>query len=399
MNGRFAGVLCASFLVLFQMTDPVFAASNKGFERWIDDFRSRALAKGITVQTFDQAFVGVEYNATVINRDRNQAEFSKALWEYLDTAVSDLRIKNGRAALAKHRALLENIEATYGVEKEIVVAIWGLESAYGTFRGSTPVIEGLATLAYDGRRETFFESQLLAALEILQAGDVRPQAMTGSWAGAMGHTQFMPTSFIDYAVDFTGDNRRNIWSDDPSDALASTAAYLKHFGWATGQPWGVEVVLPQGFDYGDTGHEVKRSVADWTRLGVRALNGQPVPYHGTAALLMPAGAKGPGFLIFNKFNVLERYNTADSYVIAVGHLADRIGGGRPFETAWPREDRALQFAERKELQSRLTAAGFSTMGVDGKIGPMTISAIRAYQESVGMIPDGYANETLLKRLR
>ncbi|MEM8553650.1 MAG: lytic murein transglycosylase [Pseudomonadota bacterium] len=379
---------------------PVVRVSvDSGFSRWVRDFRSRALRQGISPTTFDRAFSGVSYNADIISRDRNQAEFSKALWEYLDTAVSDTRIKNGRAALRKHRRVLDQIEARYGVEKEVVVAVWGLESAYGAYRGNTPIIEALATLAYDGRRGKFFESQLIAALKIIQAGDVAPRSMTGSWAGAIGHTQFIPTSYLAYAVDFTGDGKRDIWSDNPTDALASTAAYLSRFGWTKGQPWGVEVQLPRGFNYAKTGHRVKLPVRNWTALGVRGMDGRPVPNHGEAAILIPAGANGPAFMIFKNFNVIERYNAADSYVIAVGHLSNRIVGGDDFQRPWPRSERALRFSERKELQQRLTAAGFSTQGVDGKIGPNTIAAIRQYQSSVGMAPDGFATRALLDRLR
>ncbi|MDZ4135808.1 MAG: lytic murein transglycosylase, partial [Paracoccaceae bacterium] len=217
------------------------AGSDQGFQRWIAQFRGRALANGISGRTYDRAFDGVRYNTDVIARDRNQAEFTKTIWEYLDSAASDKRIENGKDALRKHRRVLDQIEARYGVDKEVVVAIWGLESAYGEFRGTNPIIEALATLAYDGRRGKFFEQQLVASLQILQAGDTTPARMTGSWAGAMGHTQFIPTSYLAYAVDFTGDGKRDIWSDDPSDALASTAAYLARFGWQKGRPWGVEV--------------------------------------------------------------------------------------------------------------------------------------------------------------
>lgn len=399
MKGRFAIYVCAIILTAFQMVTPASATTNVGFDRWIDGFRSRAMAKGISTNTLNRAFSGIDYNTYVIERDRNQAEFSKALWEYLDSAVSDTRIKNGKAALRKHRKLLDQIEAKYGVDKEVVVAVWGLESAYGEYRGTTPLIEALATLSYDGRRGKFFESQLIAALKIIQAGDVAPRKMTGSWAGAMGHTQFIPTSYLAYAVDFTGDGKRDIWDDNPADALASTAAYLARFGWQKDRPWGVEVQLPQGFNYGATGHKVKRSVSDWTKLGVRGVDGKAVPNYGTAAVLMPAGARGPAFMIFKNFNVIERYNAADSYVIAVGHLSDRLKGGGEFEASWPRGDRALLFAERKELQQRLTRAGYSTKGVDGKIGPNTITAIRSYQNSVGMVPDGYPSLTLLKKLR
>ncbi|MCB2093095.1 MAG: lytic murein transglycosylase [Rhodobacteraceae bacterium] len=374
-------------------------SANRGFDRWITGFKARALAKGISATTFDRAFDGVDYDAQVIERDRNQSEFTKALWDYLDSAVSADRVANGKAALKNHRRLLDRIEAKFGVDKEIVVAIWGLESAYGQVRGDSPLIASLATLAYDGRRGAFFESQLVAALEIIQSGDVTPERMTGSWAGAMGHTQFIPTSYLAYAVDFDGDGKRDIWSDDPADALASTAAYLAHFGWKKGQPWGVEVSLPADFDFALSGERVRKSPAEWAAMGVRDMRGRKVPDNGSASILLPAGAHGAAFMIFQNFHVIERYNTADAYVIGVGHLADRIKGGPAIQAAWPRDDRALIFAERQELQERLTRAGFDTQGVDGRIGPNTIAAVRAYQRSMGMIPDGYASLEILKHLR
>jgi membrane-bound lytic murein transglycosylase B len=223
--------------------------------------------------------------------------------------------------------------------------------------------------------------------------------MTGSWAGAMGHTQFMPTSYLAYAVDFTGDGRRDIWSDDPTDALASTAAYLARHGWTTGQPWAVEVTLPRGFDYRLAGKATKRSSADWQALGVRAAGGGRIPQAGAASILLPAGARGPALMIFGNFGVIARYNNADSYVIAVGHLSDRLRGGGPFVAPWPRSDRALSADERRELQERLTRRGFDTQGVDGKIGPATADAIRAFQTAQGLTPDGFATMDLLNRLR
>lgn len=375
------------------------ASANLGFDRWIAGFRGRAAAQGISQTVLDRAFRDISYNTYVIEKDRNQAEFTKAIWDYLDSAVSENRIDNGIKALRNHRKLLERIEKAYGVEKEVVVAVWGLESAYGEIRGDVPLIEALATLAYDGRRGRFFESQLIAALKILQSGDVDVRHMTGSWAGAMGHTQFIPTSYLSFAVDFTGDGKRDIWSDDPADALASTAAYLARSGWRKGQPWGVEVRLPAGFDYGLTGEKVKKSAADWAALGVRDAAGRTVGDHGPASILMPAGARGAAFMIFPNFHAIERYNAADAYVIAVGHLSDRIAGGPPIQAAWPREDRALVLDERRELQERLTKAGFDTGGVDGKIGPNTIAAVRAFQRSIGMIPDGYASLEILRKLR
>ncbi|MDU9004234.1 lytic murein transglycosylase [Sedimentitalea todarodis] len=373
-------------------------ASSEDFRTWLHGFRARAVAQGIKPGVLDAAFDGVTYDADIIRRDRNQSEFSKTIWEYLDSAVSDARLRNGKSALKQHRVTLEAIEAQYGVEKEVVVAVWGLESAYGSYRGSTDIIGALATLAHDARRSAFFEEQLVAALKILQSGDTTARNMTGSWAGAMGHTQFMPTSYLDYAVDFTGDGKRDIWSDDPTDALASTAAYLAHFGWTKGQPWGVEVTVPEGFDFRLADRKIRKSAADWARLGVTGVNGA-VSDHGPAAVLLPAGGEGAAFLIFDNFAVIERYNTADAYVIGVGHLSDRIAGGPPIKAQWPRNDRALTLSERKEMQERLTAKGFDTQGIDGRIGPLTIDAVRAYQVASGLTPDGYASMTLLNRLR
>jgi membrane-bound lytic murein transglycosylase B len=369
------------------------------FRRWIAGFRQRALGLGISAGTFDRAFDGVQLQERIVERDRNQAEFSRTLWDYLDSAVSDARISNGRAAVAEHRETLQRIERRYRVEAEVVAAIWGLESAYGASRGSTDIISAMATLAYDGRRREFFEAQLIAALQILQSGDVAPRQMTGSWAGAMGHTQFMPTSYLEHAQDFNGDGRRDIWSNDPTDALASTAAYLAHFGWTYGQPWGVEVRLPQGFDYSLTGERTRRGAGFWRRQGVTLADGGQVPDHGDASILLPAGADGVALMIFDNFRVIERYNPADAYVIGVGHLSDRIAGGPAFRSGWPRGDRALSGDERRELQQRLTAAGFSTGNIDGIIGPHTQEAVRRFQRSVGAVPDGYASLRLLERLR
>ncbi|PSL16558.1 lytic murein transglycosylase [Shimia abyssi] len=375
------------------------AVKKDTFEEWIVEYRARAIASGIRPSVFDSAFDGAKFDAKVIQRDRNQSEFTKTIWDYLDSATSDLRVSNGRAALHGQSDNLEKIERAYGVDQQVIVAIWGLESAYGTFRGSNSVISSLATLAYDGRRAAFFEEQLTAALTILQSGDVGPKAMTGSWAGAMGHTQFMPTSYLEYAEDFTGDGKRDIWSNDPRDALASTAAYLKAFGWTKGQPWGVEVTLPDGFDYTQARRDSQKMPSAWAQLGVFAMDGQAVPNHGKASVLVPAGAKGAAFLIFDNFEVLEKYNTADAYVIGVGHLGDRIMGGDKFQAEWPREDRALTYNERIELQELLTAQGFDTKKIDGKIGPLTIDAVRQFQKSKGMIPDGYASLSILKLLR
>ncbi|MFN4155642.1 MAG: lytic murein transglycosylase [Paracoccaceae bacterium] len=373
--------------------------TEQGFAQWLTGFRPRALEAGIAPDALERALRMARFNPKIIERDRNQNEFTKTIWDYLDTAVSDDRVAHGKRALAQHGVLLERIEAEYGVDRHVVAAIWGLESAYGSFRGDIPTIEALATLAYDARRAAFFEEQLIAALRIIESGDVTPDAMRGSWAGAMGHTQFMPTSWWAHAVDFNGDGKRDVWSDDPTDALASAAAYLRHWGWTNGALWGLEVRLPEAFDYEQTTERVKKPVAEWAQMGVAPMAGGDLPDHGLASVLLPGGARGAAFLIFSNFQVIERYNTADAYVIAVGHLADRLRGAPPIAASWPRALRALSLAERMELQERLGAAGFDPKGVDGRIGPNTIAAVKAFQRANGLVPDGYASLDVLDRLR
>lgn len=371
--------------------------SQAGLDAWVKDFRSRALAAGIPAATFDAAMRGVEFNPKVVERDRNQNEFSKTIWDYLDTAVSEDRVALGLKAIARNRNLLERIEADYGVEKEVIAAVWGLESAYGTFRGDLPVLGSLATLAYEGRRGAFFETELIAALRIVAGGHVARFA--GSWAGASGHTQFMPSSWEKFAVDFDGDGKKDLWSDDPGDALASTANYLRYWGWVKGQPWGVEVTLPEGFDYDQTTERVVKPVADWQALGVRTATGADLPDHGPGSILLPGGHRGAAFLIWPNFQVIEKYNTADAYVVAIGSLSDRLAGGPAIRSGWPRDLRALTLAERRELQELLGRAGFDPGGVDGRMGPKTVAAVKAFQKARGLVPDGYPSLEVLDRLR
>ncbi len=371
--------------------------TQDGLDQWLVGLRDRALAAGIASGTLE-ALAGAEYLPKVVHNDRHQNEFTKTIWEYLDKAVSEDRISSGVVAMEKHKHTLKRIEATYGVDAEIVTAIWGLESAYGAVRGDLPTLHALATLAYDGRRGAFFEGELIAALKIIQAGDATAETLRGSWAGAMGHTQFMPSSWHAFAVDFTGDGKRDIWSDDPTDALASTAAYLSGKGWIKGAPWGVEIILPPGFDYDLTTERVKKPVSEWQAMGVRLATGGDVPDHGLASVLLPGGHKGAAFLIFQNFHVIETYNTADAYVIAVGHLADRLKGGGPILSPWPREERALSFDERVALQKKLTAAGFDTRGVDAKMGPRTVAALKAFQKAKGLVPDGFPTPSVLQAL-
>ena len=336
---------------------------NAGYDAWVAAFRGRAAGQGISPATLASGFRGAGYLPGVVKRDRNQTEFTRTLEDYLAIAASDERVAKGRAAYARHRNTLNAVEARYGVPAEIVTAVWGLESFYGERRGNVPVISATSTLAYDGRRGAFFEKQLIAALKILQNGDISADRMTGSWAGAMGHTQFIPTSYQAFAVDFTGDGRRDIWSDDPADSLASTAAYLSRNGWTRGLKWG-----------GEAGS----GAPGGTRL-------QPQP-------------GGPVFSVTSNFRVIKRYNNSDSYAIGVGHLSDRILGGGPLRGSFPPDRYGLTKDDRVRLQQRLTARGFDTQGTDGVIGPNSRAAISAYQSSVGLPATGDPSPELLARL-
>ena len=369
--------------------------SEAGFQTWVASFRPRALAAGISPQVFDSAMGQAHFMPSLIALDRKQSEFSKPIWDYLDGAIGT-RVGTGRSKAAQYASTLAAIEARYGVPREIVLAVWGMESNFGAGRGSTPIVPALATLAYDGRRGEFFAGELVAALRIIQAGDVDSAHMVGSWAGAMGHTQFMPSSFLSHAVDFNGDGRRDIWSDDPTDALASTAHYLRQNGWQPGQPWGAEVILPSGFDYNQVSKSVEKSGSQWTAMGVRTASGRPVP---SGAIIAPAGARGPAFLITQNFRAILKYNASDSYALAVSFLGDAIAGRPGIQGAWPRGDRTLSNSEKAEIQRLLMARGFDTGGADCKLGAKSVEAVKGFQRSRGMVPDGYADANLLALLR
>ncbi|MGI3211760.1 lytic murein transglycosylase [Roseovarius tibetensis] len=331
---------------------------NRDYDTWVASFRGRATSQGISSATFDAAFRRAGYLPGVVTRDRSQTEFTRSLEDYLSIAASDARIAKGRAALARHRPILAAIEARFGVDRHILTAIWGLESMYGERQGNIPVISATSTLAFDGRRGAFFEAQTLDALRILQAGDITPERMTGSWAGAMGHTQFIPTTFTGFAVDFTSDGRRDIWSSDPSDALASAANYLARNGWQTGVRWGRED--PAG-----------------------ALQPQP---------------GGPRFTVTGNFRTIKRYNNSDAYAIGVGHLADRIAGAGPLQARFPPDRYGLTKDDRIALQRGLMRRGFDTGGADGVIGSRTTAAIEAFQSDRGLAVTGTPSPALLQAL-
>jgi len=353
-------------VVAARAPDPVMqAVANPAFDAWVAGFKGRAASKGISTRTISTSFAQAGYLPDVIDRDRNQTEFSRTLEEYLAIAASDERVAKGRANYARYRDVLGQIESRYGVEAHVVTAIWGLESMFGERRGNVPVVSALSTLAFDGRRGAFFESQLIAALQILDNGDTTPARMTGSWAGAMGHTQFIPTSYLAYAVDFTGDGRRDIWEEDPTDALASTASYLARSGWQRGQAWGGE-------------------------------EGSPGFASGTRRIQPQVG--GPVFAVGPNFNAIKRYNNSDSYAIGVGHLADRIAGAGPIRGGFPPDRYGFTADQRKQLQARLTAAGYDTGGTDGVLGSKSRAAISAYQQRNGLAVTGEPSLELLRRL-
>ena len=382
------------------VTSAAEQSPERSFVQWRNEFRQQALQSGISARLFDDAFSNLEPDPAVLNADQSQPEFTRPVWAYLDGALSSSRQATGRVMLSRHASTLQQIEARYGVDRHILVAIWGLESNYGSNMGNRSVIRSLATLAHQGRRSQFAQTQLLAALEILQRGDTSVANMTGSWAGAMGQTQFIPTTYNDYAVDFDGNGKRDIWHTE-ADALASAANYLKASNWQAGAPWGMEVRLPDVFDYALADMSIRRPLSDWTRLGVTDARGRAISSHlqDSATLILPAGHRGPAFLVMNNFRSILRYNNSTSYALAIGLLAERFQGGGQIVAGWPTDDEPLSRSERLELQEQLEAQGFEPGAVDGIIGANTRQAIRRVQLALGWPADGYPDRQLLKALR
>ncbi|SKA74195.1 membrane-bound lytic murein transglycosylase B [Thiothrix eikelboomii] len=376
--------------------------SDQEFMLWQNNFRQFAQQRGISEATLNLAFRGLLTDKKVLRLDAYQPEFSRPIWEYMDSAVSPERIEQGRYILKEYAPLLKKISDTYRVDAEYIVAIWGMESSYGQQLGNYSAIRSLATLAYQGREERrhFWRNQLLAALRILQTGDMPINSLRGSWAGALGHTQFIPTTFEEFAVDFDGDGKRDLRASIP-DALASTANYLSQSGWQRGQPWGTEVVLPVTFDWSETEPANWQALSYWMAQGVYRVDGTPLDASPMtrSAVIVPAGYQGPAFLSYPNFNALLKYNNAISYALATGYLAERLKGGLAVQAAWPRDELALSRLEKAELQERLSAVGYSTDGIDGNIGPNTRAALRRWQADTGFPADGYATIEHLQLLR
>ncbi|MEE4212877.1 MAG: lytic murein transglycosylase, partial [Parvularcula sp.] len=375
-------------------------AGDAEFEAFKSRFRAEAIAKGVEASVYDREMASAAPLEIVFERDSNQPEFVRPIWGYLDSAVSDRRVADGRVGYEANQALLAMIAETYGVDPAIVVAIWGLESAYGKILGDHDVLSALSTLAYKGRRQSFGEQQLVAALTILQNGDAQRSELKGSWAGAMGQTQFIPTTYLAYAIDWNSDGRRDLWADR-EDVFASTANYLDQSGWVPGQPAVLEVTLPEQFNYAAADGS-RRTVAAWMESGVKGAMmplTDRVDAEAKAKLLLPAGAKGPAFLTFANFDAIKRYNNATSYALGVALLAERIKGADITVAAdWPRDDRPLSFEERIALQEQLAARGYQPGPADGIIGPRTMSALREWQQTEGLPADGYPSAMVLSKL-
>ena len=392
--------LIGALIVL--LAAPQAALAQTSFNAWLETFRAEAKAAGVSDQVLDETLAGLSPNERVFELNSNQPEFSRALWDYLDGAVSDTRIKNGLENIKEHGELLAQIEAAYGVDAETIVAIWGLESSFGAILGDFDVIQSLATLGFEGRRTAFGRSQFIGAMIFIQNGFASRDDLKGSWAGAMGHTQFIPTTYLAYAVDHNGDGRRDIWRD-LGDVFASTANYLSVSGYRANEPWGVEVRLPQDFDYTLADASIRKAVVEWAALDITTVRAggllAGLDPNARARLIVPAGANGPAFLTFNNFDAILKYNRSTAYALAVALLGENVAGRNgAVVTAWPRDDRSLSLTERKSLQQSLINKGYNPGPVDGIIGAGTRKALRAWQRDNGLPADGYASAAILERL-
>ena len=389
-------ILGAGSAVLLVAAYPVAGHANS---KCVESLWPSAKSAGVTRATFDRAFQGFAIDPEIIELATYQPEYVKPIGEYIDRAVSEKRITIGKEKLVEHQALLGALENRYGVDRHVIVAIWGVETNYGVQPGDKNVIHSLGSLICSNTKAKFARSQINSALKILQRGDISFEAMNGSWAGAMGHTQFIPTTYSAYAVDYDGDGKRDIWGNVP-DALASTASYLKVSKWRPGETWGYEVRLPKGFNPKKVSDKTLKPLGEWQRLGIVRVNGEPFPRSSDrASLFAPEGTRGPAFLLLNNFRSLLRYNVAPAYALAVGHLSDRLRGSGPFVQPWPTDENRLSLEQRMELQQHLIACGILEGEPDGIVGRGTLEAVKTYQRSKGLQVDGFPTLTLLKRLR
>lgn len=368
------------------------------FEPWLANFKTEAMSRGISASLLERALSNVSPIKRVIELDRHQPEFSLTFWRYITKAVNDVRIRKGRKMLVKHKVLLEKVSKKFGVQPRFLVAFWGLESNFGQYTGIFPVVGALVTLAHDPWRAKFFREQLLAALKLMDQGHI-PVDVKGSWAGAMGNHQFIPTTYRDFALDFDGDGKRDLWGS-LEDIFASAANYLGRSGWDSKHTWGREVRLPKGFDLSVSGFETRKSLSEWQKLGVRRMDGKNLPAVDIeGSVILPAGYQGPAFLIYKNYRTIMVWNRSILYAIAVGYLADRLVGGEALKTKRPANDVPLSRLDIADIQRRLTAKGFNAGGADGVAGPMTRKAIKLFQQKVLLPADGFPSMGLLERLR
>jgi peptidoglycan lytic transglycosylase B len=404
IGGMLGVVLAGAIVFLADLAMSIgpqqMVAPGKPFDRELAALRPRVLEAGVSPATFERVAKGLTADQDVLDLAKSQPEHVKTPWDYLSALVSERRIKAGQEKRDDLVRLLAEIESAYGVDRHILLAIWGVESNFGELKGERNVIRSLATLAaYDERRSAYWLSELVAAFRILERDEIEPGRMTGSWAGAGGHTQFMPSTYLAYAVDFDKDGKADIWTS-VADALASTANYLKASGWRKGEPWGYEVALPPKFDYGLSAPGNEQPLGFWRELGVERPGARALPDTNLPlGLLLPAGANGPAFLVTDNFRAILRYNPAVAYALAVAHLSNRIAGGGPIAGAWPADEKPLGRAEREELQRLLTARGLDTGGIDGIIGGRSQASIRTFQRRLALPEDGYASPRLLELLR
>lgn len=392
MRERFFAALVAALALVAVGTAPAAAS----LEACLPQLRAAALKAGVSQRTVDAALANVAYDEKAVRFSTSQPEYQTPIWDYLAFLVDKERIADGRKMLERHARVLERVEKTYGIDRHIVVAVWGVESDYGQFRGDFHVPHALANVACTGRRANYFRSELIEILKIVDRGDVRLADLHGSWAGAFGQTQFMPSTYRRLAVDFDGDGRKDLVNSVP-DALASTANYLKNAGWVTGMPWGYEVKLPAGYR-GPSGRKAKVAVSEWGKRGIRHLDGGELAGTAQAGLLLPAGAQGPAFLVFSNFDAIYTYNVAESYALAISHLADRLMGGGPFHVAWPTSDPGLSRKERLELQKLLLRAGYDIGEADGRVGAATRAGISQAEARLGLPVTGRPGQRIYRAL-